>query len=303
MRFVHEPGEDSRAVGEDWLSYKHWDSGTGGYGAMTDFHGYNGNDSRELNQIRDVAIEAKITLSESIKSIAVALRSGFDRFVVRIPLTKGGEITLMRNGQPVTISSRSNPFIEKGLWPRTVLLEAALVDGRFQAAIDGGLLFEPFDYDDPASSGASGVSPVELGVSGGGAEIEGIRIYRDIYYTATLANTPRQSHGMRSGVKLGEDEFFVLGDNSSVSKRFPILERGSGREGVDVRRKAVPGSSSGRARSAQGFRTFGLLGSRSAQNSLHSLEWRERPQPAESSAGKSREIDFGKSERGLWAPW
>ena len=52
---------------------------------------------------------------------------------------------------------------------------------------------------------------------GGAAELSEIKIYRDIYYTGMLANTPRQPHGMRGGVQLKADEFFVLGDNSSVS--------------------------------------------------------------------------------------
>ena len=53
-----------------------------------------------------------------------------------------------------------------------MLLEAAVMDGRFQAAIDGRLLFEPFDYDDPASNGPASESPFELGVRGGAAEVE-----------------------------------------------------------------------------------------------------------------------------------
>ncbi len=101
--------------------------------------------------------------------------------------------------------------------PRAILLEAAVMDGRFQAAIDERLLFDPFDFDDPASRGTTGTCPVELGVRGGAAEVSEIRVYRDIYYTGMLANTPKQPHGLRSGVKLGVDEFFVLGDNSSVS--------------------------------------------------------------------------------------
>jgi signal peptidase I len=216
-RFVHQAGDSAAAFADDWVAYKHWDAGRGGYGAISDFHGYNGNESRELNDVRDVGMEARVTLSESIESIAVALRSGSDRFVLRIPTTKAGEIKLVRNGQFVPISNRSNPFIEKSLWPRTVRLEATLIDGRFQAAIDGRLLFEPFDYDNPVSNGPMSDSPLELGVRGGELEISEIRIYRDVYYTGTLANTPRQSHGMRSGVKLGNDEFFVLGDNSPVS--------------------------------------------------------------------------------------
>ena len=75
----------------------------------------------------------------------------------------------------------------------------------------GRLLFEPFDYDDPVSTGTTGDSPVELGVRGGAAEVSEIRVYRDIYYTGTLANTPRQPHGMRSGVKLGGRRVFRAG--------------------------------------------------------------------------------------------
>jgi signal peptidase I len=230
-RFVHAAGPARGSASDDWVVYKHWDAGRGGFGHMTDFHGYNGSEPRELNEIKDVGMEARVTLSESIESISVALRSGFDRFVLRIPTASNGEIELLRNGQAASISNRSHPFSEKGSWPRTLLLEAAVMDGRFQAAIDGRLLFEPFDFDDPRPSGAASESPLELGVRGGEAEVQEIRIYRDIYYTGMLANTPKQPHGLRSGVKLGVDEFFVLGDNSSVSNdsRFwnegPVVRR------------------------------------------------------------------------------
>jgi signal peptidase I len=216
-RFVHERGDAAAALADDWLAYKHWDAGRGGYGTMTDFHGYNGNEPRDPNEIKDVGMEARVTLSGSIESISIALRSCRDRFALLIPTTNARAIELMRNGTRVPIRNRSNPFAERRLWPRTVLLEAALMDGRFQAAIDGRLLFEPFDYDDPVSKAPTSESLLELGVRGGDLEVREMRVYRDIYYTGTLANTPRQGHGIRSGVKLGDDEFFVLGDNSPVS--------------------------------------------------------------------------------------
>jgi signal peptidase I len=216
-RFVHEAPGDAASVPDDWLVYKHWDAGRGGYGTMSDFYGYNGNEPRELNQIKDVGMEARITVSEAVETISIALQSGNDRFLLRIPARNRGAIELVRNDQAVRVVNRFNPFAEKGLWPRTVLLEATVMDGRVQAAIDGRLLFEPYDYDDPVLRGAKSESPVALGVRGGAALVSEFRIYRDIYYTGTLANTPRHPHGFRSGVRLGADDFFVLGDNSPVS--------------------------------------------------------------------------------------
>jgi signal peptidase I len=60
-------------------------------------------------------------------------------------------------------------------------------------------------------------SPISLAVRGGEATVSDFRIYRDIYYTATLANTPRLPNATMSSVQLGPDEYFVLGDNSPVS--------------------------------------------------------------------------------------
>ena len=96
-------------------------------------------------------------------------------------------------------------------------LEAAVFDRRVQVAIDGRMLFDPYDFDDPIAPGSASESPFSLGVRGGAVEVTDLRIYRDIYYTSSLASTPRYSHGMSTAVKLGSDDYFVLGDNSPVS--------------------------------------------------------------------------------------
>jgi signal peptidase I len=54
-------------------------------------------------------------------------------------------------------------------------------------------------------------------VRGGTARIDELRIYRDIHYTSSLAHTPRPANAIRQPVRLGLDEYFVLGDNSPVS--------------------------------------------------------------------------------------
>jgi signal peptidase I len=115
------------------------------------------------------------------------------------------------------LSNCRNPFEDNGLWPRNVTIEATVIDRRVQVAIDGRLLFDPYDFDDPIAPGLASESPFSLGVRGGALEVTDLRIYRDIYYTSSLASTPRYSHGMSTAVKLGSDEYFVLGDNSPVS--------------------------------------------------------------------------------------
>jgi len=202
---------------EDWLVYKHWDPARGRYGPVCDFYAYNGGEPREYNEIKDLGLETRLCVSESVDTISVALRSGSDQFVVRIPVSRPGSIELDRNDRRVPLDNCHNPLENKGLGPRSILLEAAVFDRRLQVAIDGRPLFDPFDYDDPVAGGPASESPVALGVRGGAVEVNEIRIYRDIYYTNSLANTPRHPHGMFATVRLGPDAYFVLGDNSPVS--------------------------------------------------------------------------------------
>jgi signal peptidase I len=96
-------------------------------------------------------------------------------------------------------------------------LEAAAFDRRMQVAIDGRLLFDPVDYDGLLTVAPTNESPVALAVRGGEATVNEFRVYRDIYYTGSLANTPRLPNATMTSLQLGADEYFVLGDNSPVS--------------------------------------------------------------------------------------
>jgi signal peptidase I len=216
--FVHQAAPDA-APGGDWIIYRNWDPLRGRSGPVRDFYAYNGGELPAENEVTDLALEARLTVSESVGSISTALRSGSDLFTVRIPVGLRGEIELVRSdGRRVVLANCWNPFATLGAWPRAVTLEASVFDRRVLVAIDGRLLFDPVDYDNPRGGPPPpGDSPIALGVDGGDLAISDLRIYRDVHYTGSLANIPRQAHGIRSDVRLGPDEYFVLGDNSPVS--------------------------------------------------------------------------------------
>ena len=213
--FVHKaaPG-----VGPgDWIIYRHWDPARRRYGPIRDFYAYNGGGFPAENEVVDLGLEARLRVSDSVDAISTALRSGSDQFVVRIPVGLGGQIELVHNGKRVALSHCWNPFQTKGAWPRAVTLEASAFDCRVLVAVDGRLLFDPVDYEKRRTIPPVGESPIGLGVDGGDLTVSDLKIYRDLHYTGTLANTPRQGNGLRSPVQLGPDEYFVLGDNSPVS--------------------------------------------------------------------------------------
>lgn len=216
-RFSHRRVDPNTGPHTDWLVYKHWAPTGGGYGPIRDFYGYNGGDLRSENDVADLGLEARMCVSDDLDTLAVAIRSGSDQFVAKIPVGRRGRIELLRNDAPLSLKNCWNPFDQSGLWPRNVTLEAMVFDRRVQVAINGRLLFDPYDYDDPIAAGEATDGPVSLGVRGGTVEITDLRIYRDIYYTSSLAGAPRYSHGMSTDVKLGPDDYFVLGDNSPVS--------------------------------------------------------------------------------------
>jgi signal peptidase I len=216
-RFEHEDAASSPNDPEDWLVYRHWDPVLNRYAPIHDHYAYNGGDLGTENTVTDLSLEAELSIGQDVRMFSVMLRSGSDRFVVRVPVGAEGEVQVARNGFRKRIIPRENPLARGGAWPRRAKLEAAVVDRRLTVAIDGEPLFEPLDYDDPAGGPPPDESPLALGVQGGSLTVTGLKLFRDVYYTASLGSMPRHPHGVNEPYRLGEDEYFVLGDNSPVS--------------------------------------------------------------------------------------
>jgi signal peptidase I len=218
--FRHEAPDVGALPADDWLIYRHLDPARGRYGPVTDFYAYNGSALAGANEVSDLGVEAQVTLTESAHALLVALQSGADHFLVRIPVVPQGmePVQLYRNGHAVALANVDNPLRRNSTWPRKLALDASVFDRRVFVSLDGCPLFDPFDFErDAQRAESASESPVAVGVSGGTALVSDLRIYRDIYYTSVLAHTPLEPHDRKAPVQLGPDEYFVLGDNSPVS--------------------------------------------------------------------------------------
>lgn len=218
--FTHKSSDPEVKGIPDWLEYRHWDPDRGDYGAVRDMTPYNGARGIGENGVTDLMIEAMVALEPGVDALLLRFSGGSDQIWVSIPTKDEGNIRIRRNDRPLPAPARLASLPTSGAeGPVPFLLEASWVDRRLTVAIDGRPLFEPIDIDEPSfrpSSGPHG-SPVALGLLGGGAEVHGLRIYRDIYYTSPPSDSTRPLHGIGSPYQLGPDEFFVLGDNSPVS--------------------------------------------------------------------------------------
>jgi signal peptidase I len=222
--FVHDPGEaDDEMEADDgmidWIDYRHWDPDRRDYGPIRDFCSYNGGgDYRSENTVGDLMIEANVAPAHDARAVLVRFSGGADRFLIRIPVDGQGDVEVRRNRSSVAVSG-----VQKGLTSspaaaqKFTRLEASLMDRRLCVALDGRLLFDPVDYDNPTGGVVPPSSPLGLGVEGGALEVADLRVYRDVYYTSALSNSPRKPFGVDVPFPLGPGEFFVLGDNSPVS--------------------------------------------------------------------------------------
>jgi signal peptidase I len=225
-RFVHEPTKTS-GDREDWLEYLHYDPDRGRHGPIRDFCPYNGSDVKSENIVNDLMIEADVSVRPDVKSLSIRLDHATDHFTITLPVDGQGQPEVRRNGLVEEILNvRGGLKSSTRESPRFARLEASVIDHRVSVALDGLPLFDPIDYEKSVgASFGSQASPVGLGVLGGSLEVRRFRVFRDIYYTGSLALGPRRPFGIGTPYFLKADEYFVLGDNSPVSNDSRFWEK------------------------------------------------------------------------------
>jgi signal peptidase I len=176
---------------------------------VTDDYGYN----RTRNgvpaaPVRDLMLSLEVTIASGDGRFVVEMTDGEHRYALTLH-AGSGRATLSVDGaiEPVREAS-----LGRSLADRTALVEMSLFDRQVLVAVDGQPVFSPWPMPDDRRSAKEQQraprQPVRFGAAGLDVQASALRLYRDVYYTPKGDPTP---------VQLGEDEYFVLGDNSPVS--------------------------------------------------------------------------------------
>ncbi len=192
----------------NWLTYTHWCRRPGGAATIEetpvlDEDGYNASVSRPLNPVSDLMLVARLTAVGN-GTLFLRANDGRETYQVAIePVT--GKIALSRN-ENVLQSIQTAP----GLLDRPSELLLSLFDRQVLLAVDGRerLVHALAETGEPLRPTSR---PLAIGSHGLKVEITRLQVWRDIYYMASRRAAATE-------VTLRPDEYFVLGDNSPISR-------------------------------------------------------------------------------------
>jgi signal peptidase I len=169
-----------------------------------------------LNIVGDLRIAFRFTHKNGTGRIVARLREDGVRYGFYLPSGGPGErARLLINGREV---ARSEKPVDLGEGEHE--FEASNIDSRLTLRVDGRELIV-YEDQEPARTVANKVpvtkphaSGVQFGAISCDLAVRDVRLWRDIYYTSDPSH---QSFAVAKPLTLGNDEYFMMGDNSSNS--------------------------------------------------------------------------------------
>ncbi len=184
---------------------------------ISDEYAYNGSSPPQPELVHDFLLDVEIEIDAGQGSITLGLFDGHDWAdvsfcVAKVGMPRAYSWSGSEERPPESMAiARQEPlvFVPKGRYH----VELALVDRRFHVRVDG----EPVvvDAELPSlSDHRPGVHrPFHVTADGVLATVRKAKLYRDVHYSQ------RGEHAVAGRpVRLGTGQYFVLGDNSSISE-------------------------------------------------------------------------------------
>lgn len=181
---------------------------------ITDEYGYNGaHRSEPPESVRDLMVSAEVTVSRGEGQFILQMTDGEQTFDCRVDAGRS-EMHLILEGIPQAVRSvRLNPAIFR----QPMRWEMSLFDRQVAVAVNGQKACDPVLLEEKVSAeGRPPERPVRLGARGLQVQVRSLRLFRDVYYTQKGEGEP---------TVLGENEYFVLGDNSPISADSRVWEQ------------------------------------------------------------------------------
>ncbi len=180
---------------------------------ITDGYGYNRSTVTSPMPVRDLMVSMKLSVRQGDGQLLIRMIDGFHVFdcVLDVGLQQA-RLHVDGKTEPVRMSLFAFEFSQV-----PVLVEMSIMDRQVLLALEDEVVLqvafdESWNVTGIAKQRYSMKSPIQFGMHALQARVDALRLFRDVYYTGG-----DRRHGISEPYHLGEDEYFVLGDNSPVS--------------------------------------------------------------------------------------
>ncbi len=201
-------GSSQAADAPAWLDYVHWRRLPGQAevreSPILDEDGYNQTVSRQLNRTSDLMLVCQLSAAGT-GTLLVKVQAAPQPFQIAIAPAKG-RVSLLQAGKEVRTARMNATELAD-----PVEIVVSTFGRQIVLAINDREIIE-FPFGTNGDSTQTTSTPFSIGANNLDVRISRLQIWRDIYYTPprrALGSTVRQ---------LGADEYFVLGDNSPISR-------------------------------------------------------------------------------------
>jgi len=176
------------------------------FAPIQDNYGYNA--GQRTIPVRDIGIEVVLTSHTRSGLFVSQLATPAGVFECVLNLETGAVHLFGAEKEVAVVSGRFAP----SMLSEDVVFSLRYVDQQVMVVLNDDLLLPVHAAPDGQGGEAQNHSPIGFATRGADLKIHNIRILRDIHYTAGRAR-----NGVDEEFRLGDEQFFVLGDNSPVS--------------------------------------------------------------------------------------